>query len=103
MQKRSKAEARRSILLCLFFLGLVTAVIVLPSRLGDAASTKGLIIRTESGKEDLPNYDIRREKGDEVATYLEQVRNSLAKNAVAVENIRDSFVRGEESLKAQLP
>jgi len=103
MQKRSKAEARRSILLCLFFLGLVTAVIVLPSRLGDAASTKGLIIRTESGKEDLPNYDIRREKGDEVATYLEQVRNSVAKNAVAVENIRDSFVRGEESLKAQLP
>ena len=103
MQKRSKAEARKGILLCLFILGLVTAVIFVPTRFGDAASSKGLMIRTQSGKEGLPNYDIRRQKGDDVSTYLEKARNSLAKNAIAVADIRDSFVRGEEALKAQLP
>lgn len=104
MQKRSKAEARRSLLLCLFFLGLVTAIVVLPYQFGTAASSsKGLIVRTNSAEEGLPNYDIRTIKGEEVASYFEAARNSIGKSAVAVADVREGFTRGEQALKSRLP
>jgi len=103
MQKRSQAEARRSLLLCLFVLGLVTAVIVLPYQFGTAASQKGLYTRTESADPELPNYDIRTEKGEAIESYLASSRESVAKSLIAVADIRDGFVRGEESLRSRVP
>jgi hypothetical protein len=76
---------------------------MLPYQFGDAASSRGLFTRTESGKEGLPNYDIRMAKGEDVASYLESARNSVAKNAAAVADIRDGFVRGEQDLRSRLP
>ena len=103
MQKRSKAEARRGILLCLFILGLITAVIVVPYQFGSAAAQKGLYTRTVSAEPGLPNYDIRRDKQDSSIDFMEVARNSIGKNAVAVADVRDAFVRGEEHLKASVP
>ena len=103
MQKRSKAEARRSLLLCLFVLGLVTAGVVLPYQFGSAASVKGLFQKTVSHDESLPYYDIRTAKGDDIADYFVMARNSAGKDATTVADIRESFVRGEDALKTSVP
>lgn len=107
MQKSSKAEARRSLLLSLFVLGLVSAVIVVPYQFQSEASSqggkKGLFIRTESHDEGLPNYDIREAKSDEVSEALIKFRNSVGKDASAVASSREDFVRGEEAIKSRIP
>jgi hypothetical protein len=108
MQKSSQAEARRSLLLCLFILGLVTAIIVLPTQFGSVAAQrqKGLIEKTVSDEPDLPNYDIRDDansKGAGAIDSLTKFRQSAGKDASMVADIRDSFVRGEEALRAKVP
>ena len=106
MLKRSRVEARRSLLICLFVLGLVTAIIVVPYRYATKAASgknKGLANKTVSADPELPNFDIRiDEKGVAKDEYFERSRSSVGKNAVAVADIRDGFVRGEAALKSRL-
>jgi hypothetical protein len=88
-------------------LGLVTVVALLPFGFsGDqskAAAKQGLFTPTQSADPNLPNYDIRKVKGEEASSYILSARNSIGKNAVAVADVRDGFVRGEEALKARVP
>ena len=95
-----------SILLSLFVLALVAALIILPTQFqSEAVAQKGegLFTRTESQDPKIPNYDIREEKSDRIVEFFEKSRGSVGKNAVAVADVREGFVRGEEALKARLP
>ncbi len=107
MLGRSKAEARRSLLLCLFILGLITAIIVLPYKYGTKAAAgekgKGLIEKTVSNEDGFPNYDIREDKEAEMADLLIGYRQASGKDASAVASVRDGFVRGENELKSRIP
>jgi hypothetical protein len=85
---------------------LVTAVIVLPYQFGTAASQKGLIVRTVSADSTLPNYDIRddaNEKDAGAVDALLRYRQNAGRNAAMVADVRESFVRGEDSLRARIP
>ncbi len=105
MQNISKAGTRGSLLVSLFVLGLVTALVVLPSQFVSEAVSKGegLNTRTESHSDELPNYDIREAKGDEVENFLLTSRQSVGKGASAVASTREDFVRGEEELRTRVP
>jgi hypothetical protein len=107
MQKRSRAETRWSLLPCLFILGLITAVIVLPYQFGASAAQKGLIVRTASHDDTLPYFDIRSaaqtKAGGNASDILAAWRDQSGKSAVSVADVRDSFVRGEEQLKTRVP
>ncbi len=106
MLKRSKAEARRSLLLCLFVLGLLTAAIVVPYQYGSKASTgksKGLVQKTVSDEEAFPNYDIREQEDNGIEDLLVGYRQASGKDASAVANVRDAFVTGENDLKTRIP
>ena len=99
------ADSRRSILLSLGILAIITAIVVLPFGLrteaGGKLSGKGLFTRTVSQVDDLPNYDIRSDKGafEKMASF----RRSLNKDAVSVADVRDSFVAAESKLKSKVP
>ncbi|HQU84466.1 MAG TPA: M36 family metallopeptidase, partial [Pyrinomonadaceae bacterium] len=105
MQKSSKTETKFTFLFCLVFLGLVSALIFLPSQFRSEANSqgkgKGLNPRTESHDEDLPNYDIRADKS--AYGKIEGFRQKAGKNAVAVADVRESFVSGETALKQRVP
>ena len=101
MLKRSKAEARRSLLLCLFVLGLVTAIIVVPYQYGSKAASgksNGLAHKTLSHEEGFPNYDIREQGENRIEDILVGYRQAAGRDASAVANVRDEFaVRRERS------
>ncbi len=102
---RSKADTRLSILACLFVLGLITAVIVVPFKFGtEAASKKGLFTRTSTSDDGLPKmWDIRENKTIETEDALLKFRQSVGKDSSAVANVRDDFARGEEMFKQRHP
>ncbi len=95
-----KFESRRRVLFCLLVLGVLTAVFILPFQMRSNAA-KGMVQRTESHEADLPNYDIRSDKSayDKIAAF----RTNLGKNASQIADARESFVRGENSLRQQVP
>ena len=105
MSKRSNAETRRSLLFCLFVLGLMTAAIIVPYKYGTAASGKdqGLFQKTVSDEEAFPNYDIREQKDGVIGDILLGYRQAANRDASAVANVRDEFVRGESELKTRVP
>src|SRR6187397_496976 len=105
MPNRSLTGTRRGLLLKLLILGVVTVLILVPSQFRPEAVSKGegLFIRTSSDDPALPNYDIRLEKSNDVLDYLAGARQSSGKDAVAVANVRDGFVRGENQLRSQHP
>ena len=106
MLKRSRADAHTSLLLCLFALGIITAILVVPYQFGTKAAgqkSKGLFQRTVSNEEAFPNYDIREQNGKEVADLLVGFRRASGKDLSAIANTRDEFVRGENELKARIP
>jgi hypothetical protein len=104
MQNSSKRETRRGLLLTLLILGMMTALIVVPSQFqSKAVGGAGLIQRTTSEDPSLPNYDIRLEKGEEIESFLASSRQSIAKDASSVADVRDAFVRGENSLRTRVP
>lgn len=83
---------------------LIAAVFTLPVFFAAEASDKGgegLVVQTQSHREDLPNYDIRMQKSDyqKIAT----LRDSQNVQASKVADVRDSFVRGEEKLRQRIP
>lgn len=106
MLRRSKAEARRSLLLCLIILGLITAIIVVPYQYGTKAASgkrEGLVQKTVSHEEGFPNYDIREDKAQNVEDMLVAYRQASGKDASSVANIRDGFVSGESALRSRVP
>lgn len=104
MQKSSKTETRRSLLVSLFVLGLLAALIILPfqfrSEAGAQKSGKGA---APQGPEKFENYDIRDEKSDEIQDKLISFRQESGKNASSVADVRDKFARGEETLRQTVP
>lgn len=105
MDRTKIADSRRSILLSLGILSIITAIIALPFRLGVEAGRKtngkGLFSREKSQEDHLPNYDIRTDKT--AFEKLGRFRNSLNRSASAVADQRDDLVRGENILKTRVP
>ncbi|MGE3468120.1 MAG: M36 family metallopeptidase, partial [Pyrinomonadaceae bacterium] len=106
MFKRSKSETRRQLVLCLFVLGIITAVIAVPYQFGTSAAGKknGLVTRTVSGDDGLPKmWDIREQSGAEYVEALARFRQSIQVDAARVADVRDGFVRGEQLFRQQHP
>ncbi len=104
MQKTSTAEARNPLLLCVFVLGVMAALVILPLQFRtEAGGQKGLFYRTESHVPGLENYDIRTDKGDEIDNALVKYRQNAGKDSAVIADIRDGFVRGEEQLRQRVP
>jgi hypothetical protein len=109
MQNSSFSGTRRGLLLTLFILGLVTVLILVPSQFRPEAGAKkgeGLFTRTVSQDDGLAKmWDIREEGKSEASPMdvIAKFRQSVGKDASAVADIRDGFVRGEAELKARLP
>jgi subtilisin-like proprotein convertase family protein len=85
---------------------LITAAVVLPFQLKIRAVVKSSRHRTESADPSLPNFDIREDANgkDSVAVNaLESFRGSAGKDAATIADIRDTFKRGEESLRSRVP
>ena len=103
MQRRYKTETRKGLLLCLFVLGLVTALTILPYQFrSSAGAPKGLLTRTVSADSDIPKmWDIRESK--ESIDDLARLRDMDGKSASFVADIRDGFVRGEAAFKQTHP
>ncbi|MBK9767597.1 MAG: hypothetical protein IPP63_11585 [Chloracidobacterium sp.] len=102
---RSKADTRLSVLACLFVLGLIAAVIVVPFKFGtEAAGQKGLFLRTSTADDGLPKmWDIRENKTIETEDALLKFRQTIGKDSSSVANVRDAFARGEEAFKQNHP
>lgn len=102
MHKISRPDSNWKILSVLFVFALIAALFALPSQfVSEAVKGNGLIERTKSHDEGLPNYDIRTDKKafEKIAAF----RNTRNVSAASVADIRESFVRGEESLKSRVP
>jgi hypothetical protein len=108
MQKSFTALTRRGVLLSLVVLGLVAALVYLPSQFRSEAGNsgnlkKGLFERTTTHEEGLDWYDIREDKTEGVADKVMQFRQTAGRDAVSIANVRDKFVQGENSLRTQVP
>lgn len=105
MDQSTIAANRRSVLLSLGVLGLITAIIALPFAFGVEAGRKtdgkGLFHVDRSHEDELPNYDIRTDK--EAFEKLALFRNSLNRSASDTADQRDEMVRGEAALKSKVP
>lgn len=98
------AERRRSVVLTLSVLCLIAAAAIFPSQfvsLADGKQRRGLYERTTSKDPNLPNYDIRTDKRSFAKAAA--VRQKAGISASRAADVRDSFVRGEERLKASVP
>jgi len=104
MLERITSETRWRVLACLFVLGLITAVLVLPYSFSTkAAGQKGLFTRT-TVDDGLPKmWDIREAKGQEYSDALLNFRQSVGKDSAMVADIRADFARGEEIFKQNHP
>ncbi|MBP9663212.1 MAG: M36 family metallopeptidase, partial [Pyrinomonadaceae bacterium] len=107
MFKWSKSETRRQLVLCLLVLGFITAIIAVPFQFGTSAASEkksGLIERTVSGDDGLAKmWDIREQSGDEFTEALARFRQSISVDATRVADVRDGFVRGEQTFRQQHP
>jgi hypothetical protein len=105
MRKKNTNKFRGIVLVSLFICGLLAAIIFAPfqftAKAVDKNSKKGLFVKTSSHADGLENYDIRKDstKSDVIFNF----RQSANKNAVDVADVRESFVRGEESLRKRVP
>ena len=106
MQNSSLRETRRGLLLTLVVLGLVTALILVPSQFrseAGIASGEGLVVRTTTHEPSIPNYDIREEKSREVVDFLTAARQDAGKDASAIADTRQKFVNAESDLRTRVP
>ena len=108
MQKSFTALTRRGVLLSLLVLGLVAALVLLPSQFRSEAGNqttmkKGLFDRTVSQEEGLGWYDIREDKSEGIADKVMQFRQTAGRDAVSIADVRDKFVNGENALRTQVP
>ena len=110
MQKSITAETRKGLLLSSAVLGLIAALVLIPYQFRSEAgvekdkSKSGLIVRGTSVEEGLEEmYDIREDASAAAKDALADYRQKNGKDAVAVADLRDNFVRGEEALKRKIP
>jgi len=105
MQKKTAAKGRKPIFLCLIILALTAALFIAPFQFRSEAGNvrKGLIQKTESHSAGLENYDIREQPGQEIADAFLKYRLDAGKDAAAVADVREGFVRGEEILRTKVP
>ncbi|MFN0140696.1 MAG: M36 family metallopeptidase [Pyrinomonadaceae bacterium] len=107
MSKRSMFDVRTGVLFCLFVVGMIAVLAIIPFQFGSKAQIKtgsGLFTRTESHDPSLPNYDIRDSAKEEaVMDFFASARGRANKDATVVADIREGFVRGESSLKSRIP
>ncbi|REJ79164.1 MAG: hypothetical protein DWQ47_06910 [Acidobacteria bacterium] len=109
MKTADAADARFRLTLSLAVLALIGTAIFLPMQFRSEAATqpaakdKGLFQRTESHEPGLENYDIRTVKDDEVFELLTKFRNDSGTTGYAIADVREGFVRGEESLRSSVP
>lgn len=105
MRKKQETIRKTILLPVVFILGLLAVVVFAPFRSSTEAvgndSGNGLFPRTPSHEEGLENYDIRRDPVKE--DVLNYFRQSAAKSAGDVANLREGFVRGEEALREKIP
>jgi len=97
-------------ILTLLAITLVTALIIIPGifNVADASIERTRKIDGLDANRLPKMYDIRDtvtegDVKDDVSARLEAFRSKVGTNAVAVADIRDGFVRGEESLKQRIP
>lgn len=106
MQLDSKKDFRNKMLLTLTIFGLLATLIIVPyqfiSNAGTALETgEGLIVRTKSHVDGMENYDIRVDKSafEKIGSF----RRESNLNSSAIADLRESFVRGEENLRKDIP
>lgn len=95
----SIGETRWSIFLTLFVLGLITAIVILPSQFHSEAGENKASMEAAPEKQKI--YDIREDKHQ--YETLAGFRERLGKNAAFVADNRDAFVRGEQAIKTRIP
>lgn len=95
----STGETRWSIFLTLLVLGLITAIVILPSQFHSEAGEKQNTDNFPTEEEKI--YDIRQDKKQ--YEVLAGFRGSIGKNAAFVADTREAFVRGEEALLTRIP
>ena len=88
MQKSSKTETHRSLLLSVIILGLFAALFIVPYQFKSEAvvnsqDTKGFDNITRSHDPNIPNYDIRTQKSNETHDSLMKFRGDIGKSASA--------------------
>lgn len=111
MNKADAVDARRRLTISLAVLALLGAAIFVPMQFRSEASTqdkqesakRGGLHRTESHEPGLENYDIRTVKDREVFELMSKFRNDSGTSGYAIANVREGFVRGEESLRTSVP
>ena len=94
---------RNRVVFSLVVLGLIAAVIILPNQFHSKAGNAGQDVteRTVSQVKELENYDIRTDK-NQVETLI-NFRQTAGRDAVAVADMRDKFVVGEDALRQTVP
>jgi hypothetical protein len=103
MNSSAPVRARLRPLLTLFVLAFITAIVLVPTKFRTAATAagEGLIPRTKSHRDDLPNYDIRTDKS--ASGQLSEYRSAQNRNATDIADMRATFVQGEKALAAKVP
>lgn len=104
MDRSISAGSRRSVLTNLGVLGILTAAVMLPFWIGVEAAEKtgyGPAIVERSHEEDLPNYDVRRDK--DAYEKLARFRNTVNRSASDVADERDAMARAENALRSKVP
>lgn len=104
MQNKSRFEGRMGLLMTIFALALVTTLAVLPTQFQWEVNSqgKGFIEQTTSHEPEFPDFDIRdseTKSGDSLIKFRQQA----GKDASAIADAREEFVRAEESLRSQVP
>lgn len=88
----------RTLAVALLLICLAAAALLMP---GLKTRATGLIHRTESHADDLPNYDIRTDKNAVAA--INNYRGPLGRSAENLRMIRQAFRSGEEKLRLTVP
>ncbi|MGC2237832.1 MAG: M36 family metallopeptidase [Pyrinomonadaceae bacterium] len=103
MKKSFTATTYRGLLLSLFVLGLVAALIILPSQFRSKAGGNEKSKNAEILQEKFEDYDIRNQKSTEVSDILMSFRQTAGRNASDIADIRDGFINGENALRRTVP
>ena len=103
MKISDDTKTRYRVVFAFAVLGLIAAIIVLPTQFRSKAVNAGQdgSERTVALVKDLENYDIRTDKSQ--SETLLSFRQTVGRDAVAVADARDKFVAGEESLRRTIP
>jgi hypothetical protein len=98
MKKSVSPETRYRVMFSLVVLGLIAAVIILPSQFQSKAVS---VNSKQSADIKIEDYDIRTDKN--AADTLLSFRQTAGRDAVQNADVRDKFVAAEEQLRQSVP